>query len=135
MKYLTDYITDKQTALFEEYGVFFAFSNKQLEEKAKPNTEYVALGMGMVMPKQENKEVYKEYFEKLNNITKEGIAQDIKENGKKQIIWRELANHEAGYTGSAAQTIDALDGYGFTEEEIKEELKHFLEEEYSREEA
>jgi len=135
MKFLSDYITNKQTALFEEYGIFFAFGDEQLEKGSKPNTQYVGLGGGMVMPKNENKEVYKEVFEKLNNITKEGIKEDIKENGKKKIIWRELGNHEAGYTGSAAQTIEALEGYGFSEEEIRKEFRLFLDDEYSREEV
>ena len=131
----SNYIEAKQSALFTEYGVFFAFGDKQLKEKAKPNTEYVALGMGMVMPKQKNKEVYVEFFKKLNDISDESIKLDIKENGKKKIIWRELANHEASYTGSANQTIDALEGYGFTEEEIKAELKLYLDYEYSREDV
>ena len=95
MKFLSDYVTDKQTELFEEYGVFFAFSGEQLERQGKPDTEYVSFGGGMVMPKNEDKNVYKEFFAKFNNITKEGIAQDIKENGKQKIIWRELGNHEA----------------------------------------
>ena len=135
MKYLSDYVTDKQTELFEEYGVFFAFSDEQLERQGKLDTEYVTFGGGMVMPKNENKNVYKEFLAKLKNITKEGIAQDIKENGKKKIIWRELSNHEASYTGSAKQTIDALEGYDFTDDEIRAEFRLYLEDEYTREEV
>ena len=135
MKFLSDYITDKQTELFEEYGVFFAFSDEQLERQSKPDTEYVSFGGGMVMPKNENKNVYKEFFAKFNNITKEGIAQDIKENGKQKIIWRELGNHEASYTGSAKQTIDALEGYDFTVDEIRAEFRLYHDHEYAREEA
>ena len=32
MKYLSDFMEDKQNLLFESEKVFFAFSNKQMEE-------------------------------------------------------------------------------------------------------
>lgn len=35
MKYLSDYIQQPQTALFDELGAFFAFSNKQFDEVKK----------------------------------------------------------------------------------------------------
>jgi len=131
MKTLQDYIQDKQTALFDEYEIFFAFSQKQYSDKSKPNTEYVALDAGMMIPKNKN---IKEFIDKLENIHKEGIEEDIKENGKKKIIWRELANHEAGYTGSPNDTIGHLEEYGFSEEEIRKEFRLFLDDEYSRDE-
>ncbi|WP_458860906.1 DUF7659 family protein, partial [Vibrio parahaemolyticus] len=31
MKYLTDYTSEKQTQAFNEFGAFFAFSNKQFD--------------------------------------------------------------------------------------------------------
>jgi hypothetical protein len=40
MKYLTDYTQEAQTKLFEEKGVFFAFSNKQFEEQRKEGIKY-----------------------------------------------------------------------------------------------
>ncbi|MFC6570146.1 DUF7659 family protein [Actinoplanes utahensis] len=35
MKSLTNYVHDEQTALFDELGVIFAFSEKQFDEKKK----------------------------------------------------------------------------------------------------
>ncbi|WP_444823022.1 DUF7659 family protein, partial [Vibrio parahaemolyticus] len=45
MKYLSDYTQQPQTALFDELGAFFAFSNKQFDEAKKKGIEYVSLGM------------------------------------------------------------------------------------------
>jgi hypothetical protein len=55
----------------------------------------------------------------LSNITAQGIAADIAENGKENIIKRELYNHEAFYTDDITSTTEALDAYGFTVDEIR----------------
>jgi len=114
MKYLTNYIEEKQTELFNETGAFFAFSDKQFKEGEKKGVKYTSLGSGMICPKENIKKL----LDGLDKIVTEGIAQDIAENGKEGIIKRELANHEYSYTGDASSTIDALGGYGFTDEDI-----------------
>ena len=43
MKYLSDYMEHKQTALFKETGAFFAFSNKQFAESKNPKVKYLFL--------------------------------------------------------------------------------------------
>jgi len=112
----------QQTALFERYGAFFAFGNKQFDEQKEDGVKYVDLGAGLIAPK----ETYKDLIEDLNNIHKCGIAQDITENGKTAIIERELANHEAGYTYSIDDTVTALEGYGITTAEVQAVFNNWI---------
>jgi|TARA_Y100000310_G_scaffold345581_1_gene466891 hypothetical protein len=114
MKYLKDYTEDKLTALFNKTNTIFAFSMKQFNEQKKKGIKYVNMGMGMLTDKR--------YVEKLrgglDKIYKDGMAQDIKENGLEKIILRELANHEAYYTGEIDDTFEAIKSYGVTKEQI-----------------
>lgn len=111
MKYLSDYIANAQTDLFERLDIFFAFSDKQflegLEKTGRPKTDYASLGMGMLCPKENVEEA----IHGLKQIVVRGIKQDIEENGLEAIIDRELANHEAWYTGEIDSTVDALEDY------------------------
>lgn len=115
MKYLSDYMNDKQSVLFSKTGTFFAFSNKQYKEKAKKGVKYVNMGNGMITEKAN--------VEKLINglylIYKEAIQEDLKENGKEAIILRELENHECFYVGNIEDAVRKLEDYPFTEDEIK----------------
>lgn len=124
MKYLQDYITDKQTEAYNKYKAFFAFSDEQLKEGLdKFNLtieECCPIGYGLYCSKLNNKKLRLE----LNNIYKEGVEQDIKENGKEAIIVRELLNHEAYYTYDIEDTYDALDGYNITREMIMQMLNN-----------
>jgi len=114
MKYLSDYIEDKQTALFKVTNTIFAFSTKQFNEQKKEGIKYVRMGIGMFTDKRYVKRLINE----MDKIYKEGIAQDIKENGLENIILRELANHEAYYTGTIDDTFETLKPYKITEEQI-----------------
>jgi len=114
MKYLSDYMEEKQTALFKRTGTIFAFSQKQFEEGRKDNVKYVNLGQGMLSP-DEN---YIEVIETLKKIYKDSIKQDLKENGKDKIILRELENHEAFYVGNIEDTVHKLENYPITEDDI-----------------
>jgi len=114
MKYLSDYMEEKQTALFNKTGTIFAFSQKQFEEGRKDNVKYVNLGQGMLAP-DEN---YIEVIETLKKIYKDSIQQDLKENGKDKVILRELLNHEAFYVGNIEDTIHKLEDYPITEDDI-----------------
>tara|TARA_R100000781_G_scaffold114704_2_gene86258 strand:+ start:1453 stop:1842 length:390 start_codon:yes stop_codon:yes gene_type:complete len=116
MKYLSDYMEEKQTALFEKTGTIFAFSQKQFEEQRKDNVTYVNLGQGMLTEKPNVEEVINE----LHKIYKDCIKQDIKENGKDKIILRELENHEAFYVGNTEDTERKLEDYEcISKEDIK----------------
>ncbi len=116
MKYLTDYTEAKQTALFTKLGVFFAFSPKQFEEGKNPAVKkYIATGGGMCVPKEH----YQELAETLPKIHAAAIAEDLADNGKEGVIKRELDNHEAYYTWEIDATLDALEGYPITKEEVQ----------------
>ena len=122
---LSKYTQDKQTNLFNKYGVFFAFSNEQLKEgledlKSKgilnEGEKLMRLPMGMLAPSKHAQKV----MNKLSKIHSDGRAQDIAENGKEKIIIRELYNYESFYTGDISDTVDALELYGFSYDDIYE---------------
>lgn len=45
----------------------------------------------------------------------------LTEDEKKQIIWKALRNFEVQITGSLVQTMEALDKWGISEEEVRAE--------------
>jgi hypothetical protein len=111
---LTQIVQSAQTECFNNHGVFFAFSNEQLDQQKKEGVIYVSLGGGLICPKANVKAFVNDHA----NIISNGIKTDIEKNGKDAIIRRELDNHECFYTGDVEDCIDALDGYGFTREDI-----------------
>lgn len=115
IKYLSHYIEEKQTALFEKTETFFAFSGRQFEEAKKEGVKYVSLGSGMICP-EKNVEILINGLEKIHT---EGIQQDLAENGKEAIIKRELYNYEAFYTYEIEQVVERLSDYEITEEEVQ----------------
>lgn len=115
MKYLSDYTQQGITDLLNQYGGFFAFSDAQMNEKKKEGVEYVSCGHGLIAPKENAKLL----VDGLIANGDKAVQQDIAENGKEEIIKRELYNHEAFYTGDIEQTVDALSIYGFTEEDVR----------------
>lgn len=118
MKYLSEIIEEKQTALFKKYDVFFAFSDDQLEEGLKKTgrkkEEMTSLGMGMICPK-EHAETFMDEHAK---VVKDGIAEDIAQLGIEAVVRRELSNHECYYTGDPTECFDALEMYPVTHAEI-----------------
>ena len=117
MKSLYNYTQDAQTEAFNKFGAFFAFGSKQFHEKQKDGVKYVNLGAGLIAPKT----THKELIEALDNIHTEGVAQDIKENGIKKILWREFANYECQIVVSPNDAIDALKDYNIDKQTIKKE--------------
>ena len=112
MKYLSDFMEDKQNLLFESEKVFFAFSNKQMEEgKTKieihDNKLLCSLGAGMYCPKLNANNVVNQ----LDKIYNDSIKEDIKTYGIERIIKRELSNHECYYTGDITDCIETLKNY------------------------
>lgn len=122
MKYLTDYIRESQTRTMEQFGAFFAFSNKQLDEKRVEGVEYCSMGGGLIAPVDNADELY----QALNRVIAEGRAADLAENGKRKIIERELNNHECYYTGSIRVAVESLEPYGITEDEVRAVFKEVL---------
>lgn len=123
MKYLSHYTQEAQTKLFNDLGVFFAFSNSQLEEKRVEGIEYCTLGSGLIVPVGNEQAV----IDGMEIIHRNAIAKDIEENGKAQIIRRELFNHECFYDGDVNRCFEALEDYGFTKLDIIEAYKHIRE--------
>ncbi len=120
MKYLQDYMTERQTAAFKKYGAFFAFSESQLREGMEEHghadrSKLCDAGGGMICPTENVKALTKT----LETIYRESIEQDVKENGIEQVVLRELGNHEAYYTCSIASTVEALADYPVTPRQIK----------------
>tara|TARA_R110002073_G_scaffold315726_2_gene488403 strand:+ start:241 stop:648 length:408 start_codon:yes stop_codon:yes gene_type:complete len=120
MKYLSEYMEGKQTKLFKDNNVFFAFGDRQLKEglkkhKIKDSNLVCSLGAGMVCPKENAKTV----VESLHRIYTDSVKEDLKENGKEAVILRELENHECFYTGSIDDAIEKLEDYPITKEEIR----------------
>ena len=107
MKYLSDYMEAKQTALFNETGTFFAFSDKQFKEQYTEGIKYVSLGSGMITPKKYANKV----IETLYKIHKEAILEDLEDNGIQGVIQRELENYEVYYTNDLDPVTEALKDY------------------------
>tara|TARA_B110000967_G_C18470985_1_gene357360 strand:- start:28 stop:423 length:396 start_codon:yes stop_codon:yes gene_type:complete len=122
MNYLSDYTSAKQTQLWNDNGAFFAFGQQQLDEKKQKGVVYVSMGSGLISPKENASKILKG----LESIHMEGIKQDIKENGIKAIIHRELANYEAQITGSISDTVEALEDYGITRLQVREEYNAYF---------
>jgi hypothetical protein len=122
MNYLSDYTSAKQTQLWNDNGAFFAFSKKQLDEEKQEGVVYVSMGSGLIVPKENASKILKG----LESINTEGIKQDISENGIKAIIHRELANYEAQITGSISDTVEALEDYGITRLQVREEYNAYF---------
>ena len=114
MKYLSDYISESQTMLFDQTKSFFAFGNDQLNEKIEKKVIYVRLGGGLFTPKENVKTL----VEGLAVILKNGIEKDIAENGIFNIIKRELNNHECFYTGEISDCVNALAEYPISKEQV-----------------
>ena len=121
MKYLNDYMQDKQTATFNKFGAFFAFSDTQFNEQKKEGVKYVSMGAGILAPINEAKNLRHE----LNTVYQQAIKQDIQENGIKAIIHRELANHECQISMDHSDALISLDGYGITEKQVLAEWSEY----------
>lgn len=115
MNYLSDYMEQPQTKLFNETGVFFAFSMKQFNEQKKEGITYTPLDGGLICPKEHVTYL----IERLDAIYKTAFEQDLKENGKEKIILRELYNHECFYMYDPTSAIEKLEDYPITPQEIQ----------------
>lgn len=122
MKPLTAYTEEAQTELFDRLGAFFAFSNKQLGEKAKKGIDYVSLGHGLICPKENAEELFKG----LEEIHEKGIKARLNDYGLSAIAQYELANHEAQFTRDYSDAYEVLKDYGITEDQMKAEYRVFI---------
>lgn len=113
---LSAYYQQKQTELFNELGVFFAFSNAQFDEQKKEGVEYcTVLKCGDCVPKQNADQ----FLERLSALHKESRERNLAEMGIDAIIEYELSNHECWYTGDIKPAVEALEGYDVTYDQVK----------------
>ncbi len=119
--------------LFTTCGVFWAFSNEQFEEgKAKnpiaEGEKYLSIGGGGYMPKR-NIQALEDVIKAIEATYKAQIAQYKQREAN---ILYELNNHEAYYTGSIEDTLEAL-GSEYTTEEVQAVYKKYKAEKYRQE--
>ncbi len=120
MDNLTSYTKPSHEKLFKECGVFFAFNNEQFRKGCQ---EVGASRLNKIAKLGSGGYVLVKNMERLGagmrTIRLAGIEQDIKENGIQAIIKRELENYEVIITHDISDTVQALDGYGIPEEQIR----------------
>ena len=115
MRDLSDYVQKEQTALFSKHGAFFAFSQKQFDEAQQDGVNYTNMGYGLICPRDNAKMLFKE----LDDLNTKGIKQDLADNGKENIIERELCNHECYFTMDIDDCVNKLVDYPIDVEEIQ----------------
>lgn len=117
----------KYSQLMKDCGVFWAFSNEQFAKNKTPLKEgekYVSMGAGGYLPKG-NVDAWISGTKKIESWFRSAL----KENKQRRAnIAYELNNHEAFYTGSVEETLEAL-GPDYTKEEVievyREEVKTY----------
>ena len=107
----------EQTKIFNDNGAFFAFSNEQMDKCANQSLDYKNLGSGLYCPSNNVNSLSKELKESLDFK----IKWELENNTLKDIIWYELANHEAEITGDYSDACESLKPYGIKEDDIKKE--------------
>lgn len=100
---------------FSKWGAFFAFGQKQFDEQKEDGVKYVSLGAGLLARKDNAKEMLKA----LKQFSKDERQRELDIKGKDGIIRYELDNHEAFYTSDIDATVEAVEGYGITREEVR----------------
>ena len=121
MKYLQDYLNKPQAELEKKCNAFYAFSQQQFDERKQPEIDYVHLGHGLYVPRENAKS----YVNDLEQIFLDGVKQDLKDHTETEIIWRELANHEVQFDGELSSVYLKLTFYPITKEEIDKEYKKY----------
>lgn len=112
---------DAINAIMEQQKVFWAFSQKQLDEgKAKigitENSQLTSIGMGGFVPKANADELFK--LIETENARYKKELKEAKE-AKEQAILYELYNHESYYTGDLEPVINLFEGL-YSAKEIRE---------------
>lgn len=110
------------TPILELHKAFFCFSQKQFDEQKTEGVEYVSMGGGLICPKENAKALRDD----IKAESKRSINEDLANNSTKEIIWRELANHEAQISCSIEDTLSALQGYGITADEVAAEYTSYF---------
>lgn len=97
----------KLSALFEELGIFFAFSKQQFEKSRKEGVEYASGFGGMIIPK-ENVKLVKGRLDRIHEETAALMREHIP---REEYILYQLYNHEAFYTWEISDALEAVRAY------------------------
>jgi len=111
-----------QTEIFQKHGAFFAFSQKQFDEQKQDGVKYASMYAGMIAPADNADQLHHDLTEYAETFAKKEMA----EYGASRIIQHELANHEAQITMDISDTVDAVEIYGITYEQVKAEFPTFM---------
>tara|TARA_Y100001963_G_C6647592_1_gene384093 strand:+ start:412 stop:810 length:399 start_codon:yes stop_codon:yes gene_type:complete len=123
LKLLKYYTQDKIDKTIKNNGGFFAFNNKQFNENKKEGVIYCSLYGGLIVPK--NKADY--ILKQIDLISKKAIKQDIKENGIKNIIFRDCSNLELQFSyNGIEEIIDYLKDYNFNKKDIEKYYNKYI---------
>jgi hypothetical protein len=120
VKKKVDYVGE----VIKKHGAFFCFSTEQFNEQCAEGVKYVALDGGLCVPVK----VQDELVADIGKAAVQAALDDKQTSTNKEIIWRELANHEAQYSGCIDSTVDALQGYEITREDVQAEMPDFVRE-------
>ena len=108
----------KLTTIFDDLGVFFAFSDKQFNEGLKKIEEkkenITAIHAGGFIPSKN----VKEYIKRSDNLLV-WLRAEVKKLDPENVIEYELSNYESYYTGDISTAFEALADHGFTRDQVK----------------
>ena len=124
MKYLENYSEEKINKIIKNNGGFFAFNNNQFNDNKKEGVIYCRLYGGLIAPK--NKADY--IISQIDLISKKAIKQDIRENGIKNIVFRDCSNLELQFSyNGICEIIDYLKDYNFNKKDIEKHYNNYIE--------
>ena len=123
IKLLKYYTQNKIYKKIKNKEVLFAFNNNQFNDNKKQGVIYCQLYAGLIVPK--NKAGY--IIKQIDLISKKAIAQDIKENGIKNIIFRDCSNLELQFSYNGISEItDYLKDYNFNKKDIEKYYNKYI---------
>ncbi len=107
MKTHSDFINEELTKVYEEFGCFYAFSNKQFLEQRKEGVKYAQFGSGLIGPADKGQEI----LTAIENAITKGAQARLEAHGATAIIEYEYFNHETQITGDLSDMKAALGIY------------------------
>lgn len=99
---------DELTLIYQKYGAFFAFSDKQFEEQRNPKVEkYCTINYGLICPLGNEKDLSNE----MDQLFSKKMDYTVEKLGAKRIIENSFFEHETAYTGDESDMMYELSIY------------------------